>query len=201
MARPKMATEDPTGALALLEAGNARFVAGTPRSAPITPAELALEEGQSPFAIVLGCSDSRVPIEMIFDQLPGQLFVVRVAGNFVNRDNLASIEFGVEFLKSKLVVVLGHTHCGAVTSAVHHARNATTLPGHIHDLVDALAPSVEATRGLPGDWLGNAIAHNVERNVHLLLEQSQIVAVAVASGGLRVIGGLYDLRTGSVAFA
>ena len=91
MARPKMAAEDPAGALALLEAGNARFVAGTSRSERITPAELALEDGQSPFAIVLGCSDSRAPIEKVFDQLPGQLFVVRVAGNFVNGDNLASI--------------------------------------------------------------------------------------------------------------
>jgi carbonic anhydrase len=201
MPRPTMATDDPAEALALLAEGNARFVAGTPRSAPVTPEELALEEGQSPFAIVLGCSDSRVPIEMIFDQQPGHIFVVRVAGNFLNADNLASIEFAVQYLKSKIVVVLGHTHCGALTGAVNYAKSGTELPGHINNLIVALAPSVEATRRLPGDWIANAIAHNVERNAGALVGESVIVAAAVAAGELRIAAGLYDLRTGSVAFS
>jgi carbonic anhydrase len=201
MARPIMATDDPAAALALLEAGNARYVAGNPRRAAVTPAELTLDEGQSPFAVVLGCSDSRAPIELIFDQQPGHTFVIRVAGNFLNLDNLASIEFAVEYLRSKLVLVLGHTHCTALTGAVGFARNGARLPGHIHSLVDALAPSVEATRRLEGDWVANAIAHNVERNVGALLEQSNIIAAAAAAGDLRVVGGIYDLRTGRVAFA
>ncbi|HEX4013461.1 MAG TPA: carbonic anhydrase [Candidatus Cybelea sp.] len=201
MACPTMATEDPTEALALLQAGNARFVAGHPRPEPVTPKELALHEGQSPFAVVLGCSDSRVPIETIFDQPPGQIFVIRVAGNFLNADNLASIEFAIQYLKSKIVVVLGHTNCGAVSGAVSYAKGGIKLPGHIHHLVDAVAPSVEATRRLPGDWIANAVEHNVERNAGELIAHSDIVAAAVAAGDLRVIGGIYDLRTGSVSFA
>ncbi|HEY4434365.1 MAG TPA: carbonic anhydrase [Candidatus Cybelea sp.] len=201
MPRPTMATDDPAEALALLEAGNARFVAGTPNSAPVTPKELALEEGQSPFAVVLGCSDSRVPIEMIFDQQPGHIFVVRVAGNFLNADNLASIEFAVQYLKSKVVVVLGHTHCGALTGAISYAKTGTKPPGHIHKIVEAVAPSVEATRRLSGDWIANAVAHNVERNAGALVGESAIIAAAVAAGELRVTGGLYDLRTGSVVFS
>ncbi len=149
MPRPTMATDDPAEALALLAEGNARFVAGTPRSAPVTPEELALEEGQSPFAIVLGCSDSRVPIEMIFDQQPGHIFVVRVAGNFLNADNLASIEFAVQYLKSKIVVVLGHTHCGALTGAVNYAKSGTELPGHINNLIVALGPRWRRPAGFP----------------------------------------------------
>ena len=201
MPRPTMATNDPAQALALLEAGNARFVAGSPRSAPATPKELALEEGQSPFAIVLGCSDSRVPIEMIFDQQPGHIFVVRVAGNFLNSDNLGSIEFAVRYLQSKIVVVLGHTHCGAVTGAVNYAETGAKPAGHIHNIFEAVAPSVEATRRLSGDWIANAIAHNIERNARRLVAESAIVAAAVAAGELRIAAGLYDLRTGSVAFS
>lgn len=201
MARPTMATDSPAGALALLEAGNARFVAGDPEYQARTPRELALEEGQSPFAVVLGCSDSRVPIEIVFDQEPGQLFVVRVAGNFLNDDNLASIEFAIELLKSKLVVVLGHSHCGAVTAAVDYVRNGATPPGHIAKLVAALAPAAVATRASAGDWLGNAILQNVERNVRAMTAASPILAASVASGELQVIGGIYDLGTGRVTFA
>jgi carbonic anhydrase len=187
-------------ALTLLEAGNARFVAGTPHIGRLDAALLELAGGQSPYAIVLGCSDSRVPIEMIFDQQPGKLFVVRVAGNYLTDDIFGSIEFAVASFKSKLVVVLGHTKCGAVTAAVAHAKDGTTQPGHIAHLVDAIAPAAEATRDLPGNWLANATAENVRRTVQAMTAGSQIIADAVSRGEAEVAGGIYDLHTGRVSF-
>jgi carbonic anhydrase len=201
MARPRVATEGPARALALLEAGNARFVAGTPQSGALNSRRLELASGQSPFAVVLGCSDSRVPIETIFDQVPGNVFVVRLAGNYLNDDNLGSIEYAVAVLKSQLIVVLGHTHCGAVTAAVEHAKDGIMPPGHIANVVAAIAPAAEETRGLAGDWLENAIVRNVERNVKAIPARSEIVADAVASGDVAIVGGLYDLGTGRVTLA
>ena len=138
----RMADLSPAGALELLQAGNARFVAGTPRSEPFGARVAALANGQRPFAVVLGCSDSRVPVEIVFDQAPGSLFVVRVAGNFLNRDGLGSIEFAIDALKSRLVVVLGHENCGAVGAALKYVQDGKTQPGHIQELVNAIAPAV-----------------------------------------------------------
>jgi carbonic anhydrase len=196
-----MADLTPAGALELLEAGNARFVAGTPRSKPFGARLAALANGQSPFAIVLGCSDSRVPIEIIFDQAPGNLFVVRVAGNFLNVEGFGSIEFAVNALKSKLIVVLGHENCGAVAAALEYIRDGAGQPGHIQELVDAIAPAVRATRGRTGDWQENAIAQNVALNVKAMTAGSTIIAEAVARGDVQVIGGIYSVRTGSVSFS
>jgi carbonic anhydrase len=190
----------PTAALGSLKAGNARFVAGSPQTDSLDASVLELASGQSPHAIVLGCSDSRVPIETIFDQAPGNVFVVRVAGNFLNDDIFGSIEFGVAILKARLIVVLGHTNCGAVTAAVAHARNGTTQPGHIANLVAAIAPAAEATRDRPGDWLANATAENVRRMVHAMTAGSKIIAEAVSRGDAEVAGGIYALHTGHVNF-
>ena len=197
---PPRAAATPAQALALLEAGNRRFVAGTPQSGPQTARLVGLTEGQNPFAIVLGCSDSRVPIETIFDQAPGNLFVVRVAGNFINDDNLGSIEFGVAVLKSRLILVLGHTHCGAVEAAVAYLKNDAVQPGHIQRLCDAVAPAARAVRDRDGDWMGNAITENVKFNVAATMDRSPIVAAAVAAGEIEVKGGVYDLRSGTVTF-
>jgi carbonic anhydrase len=187
-------------ALALLEAGNARFAAGTPQIGQLDASLLELAGGQSPYAVVLGCSDSRVPIETIFDQTPGKLFVVRIAGNYLNDDVFGSIEFGVAVLKARLILVLGHTNCGAVTAAVAHARDGTTQPGHIAHLVTAIAPAAEAARDLPGDWLANATAENVRRTVHAMTTGSKIIADAVSRGDAEVAGGIYELHTGRVGF-
>jgi carbonic anhydrase len=189
----------PAEALATLKAGNARFVAGREHFAP-SELDAGDLRGQTPFAVVLGCSDSRVPIEAIFDQTPGQVFVVRVAGNFLNEANFGSIEFAVAVLKAKLVVVLGHTNCGAVGAAIAAAKDGVAQPGHIAVLVAAVAPAVEATRGRPGDWHANAIAENVRRNVAALTLGSQIIGEAVAGGEVATIGGLYDLGSGDVRF-
>ncbi|HLY00890.1 MAG TPA: carbonic anhydrase [Candidatus Cybelea sp.] len=195
-----MTVESATAALALLEAGNARFAAGIPEIGRLDASRLELAGGQSPYAVVLGCSDSRVPIETIFDQTPGKLFVVRVAGNYLTDDVFGSVEFGVAILKARLILVLGHTNCGAVTAAVAHAKDGTTQPGHIACLVTAVAPAAKATRDLPGDWLANATAENVRRTVRAMTAGSTIIADAVARGDAEVAGGIYELHTGRVSF-
>jgi carbonic anhydrase len=192
---PTAAVSSPGDALAQLKAGNARFAKG-----PLDAYAAELASGQHPFAIVLGCSDSRVPIETIFDQVPGNLFVVRVAGNFVNNEGLGSIEYGVAVLKAKLILVLGHTTCGAVTAAVTFVRDGTTLPSHMQDVVNALAPAAQATRGVQGDWIANAVAENVRINVEAVTGRSTIIAQAVKTGSVQVVGGIYDLHSGSVGF-
>jgi carbonic anhydrase len=190
----------PAEALAELEAGNARFVAGAPNHEPYGPrvAELAAE--QSPFAAVLGCSDSRVPVETIFDQLPGRLFVVRVAGNFLNEDNLGSIEFAVELLKVPLVMVLGHSNCGAIRAAIAYVRDGTHQPGNIQGVVEAVTPPVRAVQGADGDWFDNAVAENVARSVEAMTATSKIISNPVSAGEVQVIGGIYNVTTGRVDF-
>lgn len=196
---PPMEASSPDEALALLRAGNARFSSGKPRCAPLTARVAELASGQNPFAIVLGCSDSRVPVETIFDQIPGNVFVVRVAGNFLTDAGLGSIEYAVAVLKAKLILVLGHSSCGAVSAAVSYVKDRTSQPGHIQDLVVALEPAATAARHEPGDWLTNAIAENVTRNVRAMTQRSSIIADAARGGALHVTGGVYDLHTGRVA--
>jgi carbonic anhydrase len=190
----------PAQALELLKAGNARFASGAPQAEAYGPRIAELASGQSPFATVLGCSDSRVPIETVFDQAPGALFVIRVAGNFLNNDNLGSIEFAVEILNVNLIVVLGHESCGAVTAALEYVREGIGQQSHIQNLVDAVAPAVRAARELPGEWLENAIALNVERNVKAMPAQSNIIAKPFEAGALAVVGAIYSVRTGKVDF-
>lgn len=197
---PARAADTPEEAYALLQAGNRRFVAGTPQSGPQTAHLIELAEGQNPFAIVLGCSDSRVPIETIFDQPPGNIFVVRVAGNFVNEDNLGSIEFAVAVLRAKIVLVLGHSHCGAVDAAVRYVESNTVQPGYIQALCDAVAPAARTARAQAGNWMENAVVENVKANAVATVERSSIVAQAVKAGEIEVKGGVYDLRSGSVTF-
>jgi carbonic anhydrase len=197
---PPMAAHSASEALELLEEGNERFVEGHPKCGPRTARIGELQNGQSPFAIVLGCSDSRVPIETIFDQVPGNLFVVRVAGNFVNDDGLGSIEYSVANLKSKLILVLGHQSCGAVQAAVGYVKDGASQPGHIQNLVTAIEPAAKATKGLPGDWVANAVAENVKMNVAAMTARSTIVADAVKAGTLKVSGAVYSLHDGKVTF-
>jgi carbonic anhydrase len=199
-AAPPAAATTPEHGLELLEAGNARFASGNATCGPLTARRMELTQGQSPFAVVLGCSDSRVPIETVFDQVPGHIFVVRLAGNFVDDNGLGSIEYAVAVLKSTLIVVLGHSSCGAVAATVGFVENGTTQPGHIQGLVKAIEPAATATKGQPGDWLANAIKENVKLNVAATRQRSSIVDDAATSGRLRVVGGVYDLHSGRVAF-
>ncbi|MBV9232522.1 MAG: carbonic anhydrase [Candidatus Eremiobacteraeota bacterium] len=195
-----MAPASAADALKWLKEGNARFVSGEQRFEPKNARVLELAQGQNPYAVVLGCSDSRVPVETIFDADPGHIFVVRVAGNFLNADNLGSIEYGVAVLKSKLILVLGHTKCGAVTAAVDSAKDGIAQPGHIQNLVTAIMPAAEATRHVPGDWLANAVNENVRRNVLAMTAESTVIAGAVESRGVEVAGAVYYIHTGIVHF-
>ncbi len=154
--------------------------------------------GQKPFAVILGCSDSRVPIETLFDQEPGNIFVVRVAGNFVNDDGLGSIEFSLEILKSSLVMVLGHSGCGAVGAAMQLVNEGTIFPGHIARIAESIVPAALATRCLPNAY-DAAIARNVQDNVRAITERSALIADAVKSNRASVVGAVYDLRTGMVS--
>ncbi len=200
MPAPLPAASTAEQSLQLLKEGNARFVAGESHYEGITARRLELVAGQSPFAIVLGCSDSRVPIETLFDQIPGNLFVVRLAGNFLDDNGLASIEYSVAVLGSSLIVVLGHSGCGAVDATLQYLRNGTVQPGHIQRLVAAIEPAAAAVRDEDGDWWDNAVAENVRLNVEVITARSTIVAGAVAAGAIRVVGGVYDLRGGKVTF-
>jgi carbonic anhydrase len=197
---PQRAAESPPEALALLKEGNGRFVADRGTCASLSVRRLELAAGQNPFAIVLGCSDSRVPIETVFDQVPGHIFVVRVAGNFVTADGLGSIEYGVAVLKAPLIVVLGHSACGAVDATIKYVQGGPKPPGHIMGLVDAIEPAVRETKGGAGAWLDNAIARNVRDNVQALTTRSSIVADAVSQKSVQIIGGVYDLHSGKVTF-
>ncbi|MGB6714994.1 MAG: carbonic anhydrase, partial [Candidatus Cybelea sp.] len=185
----------PAEALERLKAGNARFMAGTPEHEPYGPRVSEFSGDQKPFAVILACSDSRLPVETLFDQLPGKIFVVRVAGNFVSDDTLGSIEFGVDALKAKLIVVLGHSQCGAVKAALRYVRDGIEQPGHVQQIVQKVAPAVLAARGFPGDWLDNGTVQNVALNVQAVTANSEIIAARVNAGEAKVIGGIYNVHT------
>lgn len=150
---------------------------------------------QKPFAVILGCSDSRVPIETIFDQQPGHVFVIRVAGNIVTDAGLGSIEYAIDQFQSPLVLVLGHSGCGAVAAAVSQVADGTHFFGHIGSLVSDIAPAVAAVREDP-DMYNAAIAENVRRNMAAVTERSPLLAQAQRDGTITIAGAVYDLHTG-----
>jgi carbonic anhydrase len=197
---PTPAANTPAQALELLKQGNARFIEGNGYRGSLTARRLELTSGQSPFAVVLGCSDSRAPAETIFDQIPGHLFIVRVAGNFATIDGLGSIEYAIAVLHTPLVVVLGHSSCGAVDATVNYVRDGITQPGYIMDLVRAIEPAVKSAKDEAGDWLYNSIVQNVCDTVAALSARSAIVAEAVSTKSVAIVGSVYDLRSGKVGF-
>jgi len=195
---PQPQATTPEAALALLVEGNARYVANTPHERDFSAGRHSRTLGQAPFAAILSCADSRVAPELAFDQGPGQLFVVRLAGNFVTTEVLASLEFGVGILGTRLIVVLGHTNCGAVQATVSSLRDGTEHPGHLASLVDAMTPGIDPVLGQPGDVEANAVRANVEHSVERLRNAPPVLADLVSRGELGVIGGIYDLATGRV---
>ncbi len=178
--------------------GNQRFMTDSSNCPPHSRERMELAEGQSPFAIILSCSDSRVPVEIIFDQAPGAIFGVRIAGNFLDDNGLGSIEYGVAALKASTILVLGHTNCGAVKAAVQYVKDGTAAPGHIADIVNALAPVAKSSKGSSGDWVENATIANVKANVSALTERSKILADAAKANKLHIAGGVYELHSGKV---
>ncbi|BCJ68725.1 carbonic anhydrase [Polymorphospora rubra] len=189
----------PTAAIAHLLAGNRRFTRGQARHPHQSPAYLRrLANGQDPFAITLGCADSRVSPEILFDQGLGDLFDNRVAGNIVDDLLLGSIEFAVEEFAPPLIVVLGHERCGAITATIEAIEHGGTAPGHIGTIVDALRPVVAPLVGGPGDVVDRAVKANVRAQVRALLDRSEIIQEKVRHGELAVVGARYDLDNGHV---
>lgn len=198
-AQPTRAAETPEAALKLLVDGNARYVSNQMNERDFSASRAARTRGQAPFAAILGCADSRVAPELAFDQPPGDLFVVRVAGNFLTTEGLGSLEFGAAVLGTKVIMVLGHTSCGAVNATVDALQKGNNLPGHIADVVRAMKPGIEPVLKQPGDDLyQRAVVANVRYNVQRLLEAKPILADMVAAKKLSVVGGVYELATGKV---
>jgi carbonic anhydrase len=224
-AHPDQPIISPAEAISRLKEGNARFTAGnlqhphvsvdernyiaansyenagtislgmTSEQAAKRRAELA--KSQHPFAIILSCSDSRVPPEIVFDEGLGDLFIVRVAGNVLNDEGLGSIEYAVDILGARLIVVLGHQSCGAVDAAMKTVAAKGKAPGHIQSLVTAIKPVVDST---PKGDLDTTIKANVKHVVDTLRSSTPILKARVDSGDVQVIGGYYTLDTGAVTF-
>jgi len=199
---PTPANRDAKAVLTRLLEGNKRFVRGELAHPGRKPEDFApLADGQLPLAVIVGCADSRVAPELIFDQGVGDLFVIRVAGNVISGAGASvkgSIEYAVAELGVRLILVLGHSQCGAVKAALKHINDNDALPGSIGELVDTIKPAVAAVEGKPGDPLENAIRANVERGVERLKGLEPTLADPVKKGKLKVVGAVYDLRGGEV---
>src|ERR1700761_5014029 len=195
-------------ALSLLREGNARFVSNTSQRDTFASGirRIALTLGQAPFAAILGCSDSRVPMEIVFDQGLGDLFVIRVAGNIVAPSQIGSVEFAAEQFGTRLVVVLGHSRCGVIEAAVGELkRPVENQSRNLRSIVDLVRPSVydviQAGMGHDHDTLvDEAVRANVRASVRRLRHGSDIIENLIQSSGLVVIGAEYSLETGIVEF-
>lgn len=189
----------PADALKRLMDGNARYVANAPNERDFSATRVARAQAQYPIAAILSCADSRVASELLFDQSPGDLFVVRVAGNILTINLLASLEYGVQFLGTPLILVLGHSGCGAVDAAIKVVQTKAVLPGHLPELIGAIKPAViVAQKTATGNLLDNAIAENVRRQVTRLKASPPIVQAAFKGRKIDIVGGVYDIATGKV---
>ena len=196
-----MASEENSGitadlAMKNLMEGNARFVSGNTihPDQSIVDRRAELVTSQHPFAVIVTCSDSRVPPEIVFDQGLGDIFVVRTAGEVMDNVTLGTIEYAVDHLNVQLVLVLGHDGCGAVEAAVAGGEN----PGHIGSLVEAIKPAVDVAKGMKGDLLNNSIDVNIQNIVAKLKSSEPILSLAVKQGNLKILGARYHLDSGVV---
>ena len=194
----------PALSLQALKDGNQRFINATQMVRDLNAQVDATSAGQYPFATVLHCIDSRVSAEHVFDQGIGDLFSIRIAGNFVNEDILGSMEFACKLAGTKVLVVLGHTACGAVKGACDHARmgNLTALINKIEPAVDAVElPSDESMRNSSNiNFVNTVAAKNVEMTLSDIRDKSEILKEMEANGDLIIIGGMYDIANGKVTF-
>ncbi|MFF0699980.1 carbonic anhydrase [Streptomyces tendae] len=194
-----VAPATPREAFAQLTSGNRRFAAGTPRHPNQDAARRAdTAAAQHPHAVLLGCSDSRLAAEIIFDQGLGDLFVVRTAGHIVGSEVLGSIEYGVSVLGCPLVVVLGHDACGAVAATRAAVREGTTASSHLRDVIERVTPSVLAAQAAGVSEDEGFIATHVHHTVDLIMDRSLELADQVASGHAAVVGLTYRLAEGTV---
>ena len=189
----------PSAALQHLMDGNARYMRNQIDLKDFSAGRAARAQAQYPVAAILSCADSRVAPELVFDQGPGQLFVCRVAGNYMNVDILASMEYGVEVLGAPLIMVLGHTNCGAVKAVLQYEKDRKPLPGHLQMLLDAVKPGVmDAIRQGNTNQLDHAIESNVRHNAQRIRQAAPVIAKAVEEKRVDVVSAVYELATGQV---
>jgi carbonic anhydrase len=184
-------------ALSRLLNGDKRFVAGKseePHGAALIERRHVLAKGQKPFAVIVSCSDSRVPPELVFDVSLGDIFVVRTAGEVVDTVALGSIEYAIEHLGTHLIVVIGHQRCGAVSAAVSGATDTGDIP----DILKAILPAVEETKGQSGDTIDNAVRANARDITKRLQSTGPIIAPRVESGDVKIVAAYYSLDTGQI---
>lgn len=202
--RETQASMTPNKALQFLKEGNKRFQNNLKANRNLLEQVNDTRDGQFPFATILSCIDSRVSAELVFDQGLGDVFSVRIAGNFVNEDILGSMEFGCKLAGTKLVVVLGHTSCGAIKGACDHARL-----GNLTALINKIEPAVEAVKEPKDENLRNSknlefvdavAAKNVEITIENIRQRSRVLADMEEQGEIKIVGAMYDISTGEVAF-
>ncbi|MCM4163973.1 MULTISPECIES: carbonic anhydrase family protein [unclassified Arenibacter] len=202
--RETQATMTPSKALAFLKEGNQRFQSNLKANRNLLEQVNDTSEGQFPFATILSCIDSRVSAELVFDQGLGDIFSIRIAGNFINEDILGSMEFASKLAGTKLIVVLGHTSCGAIKGACDHARL-----GNLTALIKKIEPSVEAVKEPSDENLRNSknlefVDKVAEKNVNLAMtnirRQSPVLAEMEKNGEIKIVGAMYDVSNGEVVF-
>jgi carbonic anhydrase len=192
----------PAMALGLLEEGNKRFVSNLKTNRNLLQQANETSDGQHPFAVILSCIDSRTSAELIFDQGLGDIFSVRIAGNIINEDILGSMEFACKVAGSKIIVVLGHTKCGAVKGACDHVEmgNLTALLTKIRPAVDDEVETANNRNSNNSSFVENVAAINVKRAVKAITERSPILKEMVATGKIGLVGGMHDISTGQVTY-
>ncbi|MFT5253242.1 MAG: carbonic anhydrase [Flavobacteriales bacterium] len=202
--RETQAAMTPQKSLQYLKEGNIRFQQNLKVNRNLLGQVNDTSEGQFPFATVLSCIDSRVSSELIFDQGLGDVFSIRIAGNFVNTDILGSMEFACKLAGTKLIVVLGHTACGAVKGACDDAKlgNLTSMLAKIKPAVkEVKLPTDESLRNSSNnEFVNNVSAKNVVLTINRILEESEVLAEMNKNGEIKIIGGMYDIQTGAVSF-
>ena len=189
-------------ALNILKEGNARFEKNLKANRDLLEQVKETSNGQFPFAVVLSCIDSRVSAELVFDQGVGDIFSVRIAGNFVNEDILGSMEFACKLAGSKLIVVLGHSNCGAINGACDDARlgNLTSLIGKIKPAVEAVTEPSENRNSSNSEFVAKVAHVNVEMTIANIKEQSPVLKEMLDKNEIGIVGGMYDVSSGKVSF-
>jgi carbonic anhydrase len=193
----------PGAAVHMLKEGNTRFVEGSPVIRDLYAQVKQTSAGQFPFAAIVSCIDSRIPTEIIFDQGIGDIFNARIAGNFVNEDILGSLEFACKLAGSKVIVVMGHTSCGAVKGACDHAKL-----GNLTGLLDKINPALDAVKTPKGtdrssknlSFVNEVAVQNVNLNIAKLKEDSPVLNTMIEAGEIEVVGAMYDVSSGVVSF-
>lgn len=192
----------PSQALEILQQGNRRFTENVTANRDVRQLLNITKDKQHPFASILSCSDSRAPVEMLFDQALGDIFSVRLAGNIATNYGIASLEFGTKYLGSKLIVVLGHSSCGAIKAACDDFQD-----GHITQLIELIKPAVaqekteqQARNSGNSEFVSKVCELNIRHQLHQIVHQSEIVQQLLESRTIGLVGGVYDLSTGEVKF-